>query len=234
MSQHDKILQDKDSITSSGLKTNQIFCYMNKDWLEQRVVKPSVFNKVVERTPIQEFSTSENIHGSSDTTNSEGLGSMWKPGFGHGSNNSATADNDREAQKVRKLSATIECLETLCTLLDINFELNDAEWKQLNESITKSPLLPFFKSYLFGNSAISLLSNVELFQAILRLVRCFASRPETANLNGEIEGLFKSTKLLLIEAMEVVSELDEEDEVSCANTADTAPPVMQSNKKSLQ
>ena len=221
VSQHDKILQDKDSITSSGLKTNQIFCYMNKDWLEQRVVKPSVFNKVVERTPIQEFSTSENIHGSSDTTNSDGLGSMWKPGFGHGSNNSATADNDREAQKVRKLSATIECLETLCTLLDINFELNDAEWKQLNESITKSPLLPFFKSYLFGNSAMSLLSNVDLFQAILRLVRCFASRPDKSKIKGEIQGLYKSTKLHLIESMEVVSELDEEDEVSCANSADT-------------
>ena len=113
VSQDDKILEDNDSVASCGLKTNQIFCYMKKDWSEQHVVKPSVFNKRLEVTPIQEISTSENINGSSDTTNSNGLGSMWKPGFGHGSNNSATADNDREAQKVRKLSATIECLETL-------------------------------------------------------------------------------------------------------------------------
>ena len=81
MSQYDKILQDKDSITSSGLKTNQIFCYMNKDWLEQRVVKPSVFNKVVEEHPYRVFNF-ENIHGSS-SDKQRGLGSMWKPGFGH-------------------------------------------------------------------------------------------------------------------------------------------------------
>ena len=109
---------------------------------------------------------------------------LWKPGFGHGNSNTAKDDADRELNRIRKISATIETLDCLAQLLELNVELTKEEWASFNEAVEYSPLLSFFLSYLFGNSAMSLMSNIELYHAILRVIRCFASRKETAMLNG--------------------------------------------------
>merc|ERR1712159_32673 len=82
----------------------------------------------------------------------------------------------------------------------------------MGEAVEYSPLLSFFLSYLFGNSAMSLMSNIELYHAILRVIRCFASRKETAMLNGNIDGLYKSIHVLVADNVEVANDLDEEED----------------------
>jgi hypothetical protein len=137
---------------------------------------------------------------------------LWKPGFGHGNSNTAKDDADRELNRIRKISATIETLDCLAQLLELNVELTKEEWASFNEAVEYSPLLSFFLSYLFGNSAMSLMSNIELYHAILRVVRCFASRKETAMLNGNIDGLYKSIHVLVADNVEVANDLDEEED----------------------
>ena len=96
--------------------------------------------------------------------------------------------------------------------MELNVELTKEEWVGFNEAVEYSPLLSFFLSYLFGNSAMSLMSNIELYHAILRVIRCFASRKETAMLNGNIDGLYKSIRDSVADNVEVANDLDEEED----------------------
>ena len=54
----------------------------------------------------------------------------------------------------------------------------------------------------------------ELYDAILRVIRVFASRTETALLNGNIDGLYKSIHVLITDNVEIANDLDEEEDSS--------------------
>ena len=140
---------------------------------------------------------------------------LWKPGFGHGHKTTAKEDAEREAEQSRKMTATVDTLHCFAAFIELtpSHSVGEAgEWPLFCKIVEASPLLSCFLSYLFGNSTMSLVSNLHLYKAILRVIRGFAAQSATTVLCGELPGMYKSLSTLLEENCEIAEDLDDDDE----------------------
>lgn len=108
--------------------------------------------------------------------------SLWKPGYGTGSGNQTTKqDQEREVHQSGKRAISIAIIKCLNLFLQTN---NDADadefWQSAYDCLEASCLLKVFFSYLFQTTNQAVMENVEMYTVLLELV-CTLCRTKQVN-----------------------------------------------------